>query len=187
MYLHCRTCLFWVRQFYFSEIVKLTNLQVQDQIAASPIEIARAYMDSRVSEAGPSSKDMIHVVENTVLHGVDGAIKPYDPSPSKKSSTCWPGAVVRDAYITPQSQRRYGLQNFPRTPYSRTLLTKSKSKVLFLFSCTLILQVESILVMFLFLFFFFTSSFTCKEKITTFHQLPSFNQGLLCIYRYLSV
>ncbi|KAK8465909.1 hypothetical protein PHAVU_009G207200 [Phaseolus vulgaris] len=100
----------------------------KDQIAASPIEIARAYMDSRVSEAGPSSKDMIHVVENTVLHGVDGAIKPYDPSPSKKSSTCWPGAVVRDAYITPQSQRRYGLQNFPRTPYSRTLLTKSKSK-----------------------------------------------------------
>ncbi|KOM40050.1 hypothetical protein LR48_Vigan04g024800 [Vigna angularis] len=102
--------------------------KVQDEIGASPIEIARAYMNSRVSEAGPSSKNTIHVVENTVLHGVEGAIKPYDPAPSKKSSTCWPGSVVQDAYITPQSQRRYGLHNFPRTPYSRTLLTKSKSK-----------------------------------------------------------
>lgn len=90
-------------------------------------------MNSRVSEAGPSSKNTIHLVENTVLHGVEGATKPYDPEPSKKSSTCWPGAVVQDAYLTPQSQRRYGLHNFPRTPYSRTLLTKSKPKVLLFF------------------------------------------------------
>ncbi|XP_028237497.1 nuclear pore complex protein NUP1-like isoform X2 [Glycine soja] len=103
----------------------------QDEIGASPIEIARAYMDSRALEAGPCSKNMIHTVESTMLHGDEAAIKPYDPSPSKKSSTCWPGAVVQDAYITPQSQRnRYGLHNFPRTPYSRTLLTKSKSKLI---------------------------------------------------------
>ncbi|KAH1188308.1 hypothetical protein GmHk_U059730 [Glycine max] len=104
---------------------------VRDEIGASPIEIARAYMDSRALEAGPSSKNMIHTIESTMLHGDEAAIKPYDPSPSKKSSTCWPGAVVQDAYITPQSQRnRYGLHNFPRTPYSRTLLTKSKSKLI---------------------------------------------------------
>jgi len=112
-------------------------------------------MNSRVSEAGPSSKNTIHVVENKVLHGVEGAIKPYDPASSKKSSTCWPGAVVQDAYITPQSQRRYGLHNFPRTPYSRTLLTKSKSKVLcFLFSYISILLVESLVVIYFFLCFF---------------------------------
>ncbi|KAH1188309.1 Nuclear pore complex protein NUP1 [Glycine max] len=105
--------------------------KVRDEIGASPIEIARAYMDSRALEAGPSSKNMIHTIESTMLHGDEAAIKPYDPSPSKKSSTCWPGAVVQDAYITPQSQRnRYGLHNFPRTPYSRTLLTKSKSKLI---------------------------------------------------------
>ncbi|XP_020207716.1 nuclear pore complex protein NUP1 isoform X1 [Cajanus cajan] len=104
--------------------------KVRDEIGASPVEIARAYMGSRALEAGPSSKSMIHTAESTVLHGDEAAIKPYDPSPSKKSSTCWPGAVVQDAYITPQSQRnRYGLHNFPRTPYSRTLLTKSKSKL----------------------------------------------------------
>lgn len=113
-------------------VVKLTILQVQGEIGASPIEIARAYMDSRASEAGPSSKSIIQAVESTVLHGDEAAIKPYDPSPSMKSSTCWPGAVVQDVYVTPQSQRStYGLHNFPRTPYSRTLLSKSKSKVYF--------------------------------------------------------
>ncbi|CAJ1975524.1 unnamed protein product [Sphenostylis stenocarpa] len=107
--------------------------KVREGLDASPIEIARAYMDSRALEAGPSSKNMIHAVESTVLHGVEAAIKPYDPTPSKKSTTCWPGAVVQDAYTTPQSQRsRYGLHNFPRTPYSKTLLTKSKSKMIHL-------------------------------------------------------
>ncbi|TKY73162.1 Nuclear pore complex protein NUP1 [Spatholobus suberectus] len=105
--------------------------KVQDEIGASPIEIARAYMDSRALEVGPSSKSMIHTVESIMLHGDEATIKPYDPLPSKKSSTCWPGAVVQDGYITPQSQRsRYGLHNLPRTPYSRTLLTKSKYKLI---------------------------------------------------------
>ncbi|KAL2340462.1 hypothetical protein Fmac_008402 [Flemingia macrophylla] len=105
--------------------------KVRDEIGASPVEIARAYMDSRALEADPSSKSMIHTVESTVLHVGEAVIKPYDPSPSNKSSTCWPGAVVQDSCITPQSQRsRYGLHNIPRTPYSRTLLTKSKSKLI---------------------------------------------------------
>ncbi|KAK7411134.1 hypothetical protein VNO78_02565 [Psophocarpus tetragonolobus] len=100
------------------------------EIGSSPIEIARAYMDSRALEAGPSSKSIIHTVESTV-HGDEAAVLPYDPSPSRKSSTCWPGAVVHDANRTPQSHRStYGLHNFPRTPYSRTFLTKSKSKLI---------------------------------------------------------
>lgn len=140
MHFHFRTSSFWVRCNFIAMIIKLTTLQGQDEIGASPIEIARAYMDSRALEAGPSSKNMIHTIESTMLHGDEAAIKPYDPSPSKKSSTCWPGAVVQDAYITPQSQRnRYGLHNFPRTPYSRTLLTKSKSKVYFILVFRLVL------------------------------------------------
>ncbi|KAJ6296342.1 hypothetical protein OIU78_024232 [Salix suchowensis] len=60
-------------------------------------------------------------------------LKPFFPSPSPKPSTCWPGAMVQDqrGFMTPQSQRgRLGLHNFPRTPYSRTLYSKSKSQQL---------------------------------------------------------
>lgn len=89
-------------------------------------------MDSRASEVGPSSKNKIQTVESTMLLNDETAIKSYDPSPSKRSPTCWPGAVVQDAYATPQSQgSKYGLLNHARTPYSRTLLMKSKSKVCF--------------------------------------------------------
>ncbi|PNY10471.1 nucleoporin-like protein [Trifolium pratense] len=103
----------------------------RDEFGASPVEIARAYMDSRASEAGPSSKNMIQTVESTMLCNGEAAMKLCDPSPSKKSPTCWPGAVVHDAYTTPQTQgSKYGLLNHARTPYSRTLLMKSKSKLI---------------------------------------------------------
>ncbi|CAK8569025.1 unnamed protein product [Lathyrus sativus] len=105
--------------------------KVRGEIGASPIDIARAYMDFRASEAGPSSKNKIQTVESTMLLNDEAAIKSYDPSPSKRSPTCWPGAVVQDAYATPQSQgSKYGLINYARTPYSRTLLMKSKSKLI---------------------------------------------------------
>ncbi|MED6186089.1 hypothetical protein PIB30_063436 [Stylosanthes scabra] len=108
----------------------LGRSNVPDKFGASPVEIARAYMDSRSTEAGPSSKSLIQTVERRVSRGEESAIKLYDPLPSTKTSTCWPGVVVHDAYTTPQSQRsRYGLHNFPRTPYSRTLLSKSKSRL----------------------------------------------------------
>ncbi|KAL5100938.1 hypothetical protein RYX36_005265 [Vicia faba] len=101
------------------------------EIGASPIDIARAYMDSRASEVGPSSKNKIQTVESTMLLNDEAAIKSYDPSPSKRSPTCWPGAVVQDAYATPQSQgSKYGFLNHARTPYSRTPLVKSKSKLI---------------------------------------------------------
>ncbi|KEH38489.1 hypothetical protein MtrunA17_Chr2g0313971 [Medicago truncatula] len=102
-----------------------------DEIGASPVEIARAYMGSQASEASPNCKNMVQTVESTILLNDKAGTKPYDPSPSKKSTTCWPGVVVQDAYATPQSQgSKYGFLNHPRTPYSRTLLTKSKSKLI---------------------------------------------------------
>lgn len=89
-------------------------------------------MGSQASEASPNCKNMVQTVESTILLNDKAGTKPYDPSPSKKSTTCWPGVVVQDAYATPQSQgSKYGFLNHPRTPYSRTLLTKSKSKVCF--------------------------------------------------------
>jgi len=113
-------------------------------------------MGSRASEAGPSSKNMIQTVERTMLLTDEAAIKSYDPSPSKKSPTGWPGAFVQHAYATPQSQgSKYGFLNHARTPYSKTLLTKSKSKVCFFrynISCTSMLKLYLKLYCFLFSF-----------------------------------
>lgn len=103
-----------------------------DEIGASPIEIARAYMGSRASEIGMSSKSMTLKDENSFLQVANFTLKPAIPSPCSKQSACWPGVMVKDErdYLTPQSQRgRSGLHSFPRTPYSRTIFSKSKSKV----------------------------------------------------------
>lgn len=103
-----------------------------DEVGASPIEIAKAYMGSRTLERGNSSKGMILKDERSLVYGAELASKPFIPSPSPKPSACWPGAMLQDErdLPTPQSQRgRYGLHNFPRTPYSRTIFSKSKSKV----------------------------------------------------------
>ncbi|KAM0026315.1 hypothetical protein Hdeb2414_s0020g00556841 [Helianthus debilis subsp. tardiflorus] len=97
---------------------------IQDEVAASPIDIAKAYMGSRASESGFKTYG-----NNTSTAGREQQSndvfpsKPHFFTPSSKSSTWWPGAMVQDhrGYLTPQSQRsRYGLHNIPRTPYSRT-------------------------------------------------------------------
>lgn len=103
-----------------------------DKVGASPIEIARAYMGSRTSELGISPKRIISNDERNLLHGSELAIEPFVRSPLPKPSGYWPGAVLQDqhGYSTPQSQRgRFGLHNFPRTPYSRSIFSNSKSKV----------------------------------------------------------
>lgn len=108
----------------------INNFQVQDDIGASPVEIAKAYMGSRTFEAGSSSKSKVHSIERSFLHDNEDAIKPYVPSLTPKTPVCWPGAVVQDSFTTPQSQSKgFGLHNFPRTPYSRTIFSKSKSRV----------------------------------------------------------
>lgn len=109
-----------------------TISQLQDDVGTSPVEIARAYMESRTVGVGFGSKSLISKDEGTLPRGNLLASKPFIPSPSPKSSTCWPGAVVQDqhGYMTPGSQTgQSGLHYFPRTPYSRAIYSKSKSKV----------------------------------------------------------
>ncbi|KAL0315567.1 UNVERIFIED_CONTAM: hypothetical protein Sradi_5434900, partial [Sesamum radiatum] len=100
-------------------------------VSASPIDIARAYMAGRTSEGGYDLYNFMSKGERAQPIN-DFARKPLLPSPSPKPSICWPGAMVHDrhGYTTPQSQRvRHRLHDFPRTPYSRTILSKSSTKV----------------------------------------------------------
>lgn len=95
------------------------------------MDIARAYMSNRKCEPGLLS-DKIPDDERALLHGDHQMSKPFIPSMSPNPSTCWPGAMSESqcGYLTPRSQRgRFGLHNFPRTPYSRSIFSKSKSKV----------------------------------------------------------
>lgn len=94
------------------------------------MDIARAYMSNRKSETGLVS-DKIPDDERALLHGGQMS-KPFIPSMSPSPSTCWPGAMSESqrGYLTPRSQRgRFGLHDFPRTPYSRSVFSKSRSKV----------------------------------------------------------
>ncbi|XWS27018.1 hypothetical protein CRYUN_Cryun26dG0079800 [Craigia yunnanensis] len=103
-----------------------------DETGSSPIEIAKAYMASRTSELNLGSKSIILKDERPRMLGDNFASEPFVPLPSPKPSTCWPGSMVQDqrGYLTPQSQRgRFGLHNIPRTPYSRTIYSKSKSNL----------------------------------------------------------
>lgn len=105
----------------------------QAVVGASPIEIARAYMGTRTADADPAYKSMV-LKDRTLQQSDEFASKPPVPSSSLlKSSPCWPGAVIQDKrdYVTPQSQKgSFGLCNFPRTPYSRAIYSKSKTKLL---------------------------------------------------------
>lgn len=107
------------------------NMQAQDDVGASPIDIAKAYMGSRALETGHGSQNASPNDEITAQSNDKFVIKPFTPSYSHKSSTCWPGAMVQDkrSYITPYQRSRYGLHDFPRTPYSRTIYSKSRSKL----------------------------------------------------------
>ncbi|OIS96731.1 PREDICTED: nuclear pore complex protein NUP1 [Nicotiana attenuata] len=101
----------------------LPQTNVQDEVGASPIDIARAYMGSRRLEKGYDSCSLVSKGEQVPQNR-------FHPPPSLKSSTCWPAAILQDqqCHITPQSQRGYGLVEFPRTPYSRTSLPKSRDR-----------------------------------------------------------
>lgn len=107
-------------------------VQVPVGVSASPVDIARAYMAHRTTEEG---QDLHNFTSNgeRAQPTSEFARKPLLlPSPSPKPSICWPGSLVhnRHGHTTPQSLRgRSRLQDFPRTPYSRTILSKSKTKV----------------------------------------------------------
>ncbi|XP_022755142.1 nuclear pore complex protein NUP1-like isoform X2 [Durio zibethinus] len=103
-----------------------------DETVPSPIEIAKAYMASQRLEVNLGSKSIISKDERPKMLGDDFASETFVQLPSSKPSACWPGSMVQDqcGYLTPQSQRgRLGLHNIPRTPYSRSIYSKSKSKL----------------------------------------------------------
>lgn len=133
------SALTWGKQYDVEKTVLETPMprlqsNMQEEVGASPIDIARAYMGSRTSEVGFNAYNNIstdgreHQEQQIDLF----PSKPHFLTPSSKSSTCWPGAMVQDqrGYLTPQNQRgRYGLHNFPRTPYSRTIYSRTKPKL----------------------------------------------------------
>ncbi|MCL7047236.1 hypothetical protein MKW94_005610 [Papaver nudicaule] len=106
---------------------------IRDQVGASPVDIAKAFMGSRTSESELGCQSMILRDERTPLITDRFSSKLSAPSPLPKPSVCWPGAIVHDqrAYQTPETQkRRLGLHNLARTPYSRPTHSRSTSKLL---------------------------------------------------------
>ncbi|XP_059287877.1 nuclear pore complex protein NUP1 isoform X1 [Lycium ferocissimum] len=101
----------------------LPQTNVRDEVGASPIDIARAYMGSRRLSKGNDSYGFVSKGEEAPPQNR------FHPPPTPKSSTCWPAAMVQDphGHFTPQNQRGH-IVDFPRTPYSRTLLPKSRDR-----------------------------------------------------------
>ncbi|XP_022729499.1 nuclear pore complex protein NUP1-like [Durio zibethinus] len=105
---------------------------VLNETGSSPIEIAKAYMASRIPEGNLGSKIITSKDERPTMLSDDFASEPFVPLLLPKPSSYWPGSMVQDQhrYLTPQSQRgRFGLHNIPRTPYSRTIFSQSKLKL----------------------------------------------------------
>ncbi|XP_026454553.1 nuclear pore complex protein NUP1-like isoform X2 [Papaver somniferum] len=108
------------------------QLSIRDQVGASPIDIAKAYMGGHTSESGLDSQSVLLRDERTPITDRFSS-RLSIPLPLPKPSVCWPGAMVQDqwAYQTPQTQnRRIGLHNLARTPYSRPTHSRSTSKLL---------------------------------------------------------
>ncbi|KFK26264.1 hypothetical protein AALP_AA8G224400 [Arabis alpina] len=104
---------------------------VREEAGLSPAELAKAYMGGQT----PSSSSQGFVARNE-KNCFDGGMlvgNSSAASPISKPSVCWPGMKSNEqsGFVTPQSQREsFGLQNLPRTPYSRSILSSSKSQVL---------------------------------------------------------
>ncbi|XP_031098329.1 uncharacterized protein LOC116002355 [Ipomoea triloba] len=115
-----------VNRALLGPLTPLPQRNVQDEVGASPIDVARAYMGSRMPDQSPGP----HFITKE-KRDPENSYKSYLALPSSKPEPCWPGSMVREqqGYSTPQNQRsRFGLHDFPRTPYSRTLLSKSRTK-----------------------------------------------------------
>ncbi|ONK66732.1 uncharacterized protein A4U43_C06F11380 [Asparagus officinalis] len=93
-----------------------------NDVSSSPIEIAKAYMEAQKAASGrlKSEKNSFYV------DNVASASR-LSLTPAAKSPKCWPGAIVQSdhGYVTPQ---RGSVEHHPRTPYSRSLFSKSTSK-----------------------------------------------------------
>ncbi|KAL3532319.1 hypothetical protein ACH5RR_005840 [Cinchona calisaya] len=109
----------------------LPQPSVQDEIGASPVDIARAYMGSRISEQGPGPFSVTSKGGTTRQPSNEFASKPSIPSSAPRLSTGWPGAMAQEqhGYRTPNQRGRHGLHDFPRTPYSRSIYSKSRAQL----------------------------------------------------------
>ncbi|CAM8902964.1 unnamed protein product [Rhodiola kirilowii] len=101
------------------------------EVGASPIDIARAYMGSISTGIGTPGRSAIQD-DNQHTDQKDGfrSVSKVPPS-SSKPSICWPGALVQEhqGFLTPQNSRsKFGLYSSQRSPYSRTIDSKSKLK-----------------------------------------------------------
>ncbi|XP_052198955.1 nuclear pore complex protein NUP1 isoform X1 [Diospyros lotus] len=102
----------------------LLQSAVIDEVGASPVDVARAYMGSRLSEIGTDSKWSMSKDERLLVQNDGFAKVPLISSPSPKSSVCWPGTMLEDrqGYSTPQNvSRRFRHNHFQGTPYSRPI------------------------------------------------------------------
>ncbi|XP_031094951.1 uncharacterized protein LOC115999249 isoform X1 [Ipomoea triloba] len=91
------------------------------EVSGSPIDIAIAYMGSQISDQTLGPNFVLIKDEPDPVNDIC-ASEPVITSPSSKPSTSWPGALV------PEQPGRFGFHEFSRTPYSRTLLSKSRTK-----------------------------------------------------------
>ena len=85
--------------------------QLPDDVGASPIDIARAYMVNRISEAGFGSKSLNTKDEGALIHDNLTALKPSSPSPSPKAR--YHGTVSAWAYDSTKSKREIWASHFP--------------------------------------------------------------------------
>ncbi|XP_020521428.1 nuclear pore complex protein NUP1 [Amborella trichopoda] len=96
--------------------------EISEEIRASPIKIAKAYMENKLSTPSSSCTKIFKDERNLPY---SGALEPRSLSLSllsKSPPTCWPGALGRDqhGYLTPPTQRgRVEFHSMACTPYSR--------------------------------------------------------------------
>lgn len=112
-----------------------------DEAGLSPAELAKAYMGGQTSSS--SSQGFVARNEKNSLDGGLFVANSSGASPLSKPSACWPGVKLNEqlGFATPQNQREnYGIQSFPRTPYPRSILSSSKSKVCRVFLNTFLLK-----------------------------------------------
>jgi hypothetical protein len=127
----------WATPTPLAKSIILDGDKIRDEVGLSPAELAKAYMGGQTSSS--SSQGFVARNEKDCLDRSMLVGKSSLASPSSKPSACWPGikSSEQSGFATPQSRREsYGLQNFPRTPYSRTILSNSKSKVCGVFLIT---------------------------------------------------
>ncbi|EPS59082.1 hypothetical protein M569_15728 [Genlisea aurea] len=105
------------------------NAEVPDEVFATPIDIARAYMAGCASERDHDNSNFKSKIEQAKRSNDFTWKKPFLSSPSPKPSMCEPGAVLHDHPSTPQYERaRHRIHELARTPYSRSIMSKSSSK-----------------------------------------------------------